>query len=119
MSLFPYISFFPPLNNYSNIINYLYIPFTIWFARVLYIRMRKHSAIYPFSRSRRIGFFRKNKDSMIIALSGALVGAIAGVAATKFAETVWPSKSPNEAVVSDMHQGVTNQRATGKQPDTE
>ncbi|AZP13550.1 hypothetical protein [Undibacterium parvum] len=65
----------------------------LWLSYVAFIQLWRFSVIHPMYREARLNFFRRNKDSLVIALISAMVGAVGGVGATKIADRVWPSTS--------------------------
>lgn len=97
-SIFPAISFLPPLKPYSNPILGALLLTLLWFIYVLYIHMWHFSTIRPMHREERPGFFRRNADSIVIAIIAALLGAVVGVAATKMADKLWPSIASSAVV---------------------
>lgn len=103
--VFPNIFYLPPLKPYGYLGYWVTALTFSWHIYVGFIHLWRFSTVRPMHREDRPSFFRRNMDAIVIAVISALLGAIGGAAATKFADKVWPS-SPNPAVERDAPQAA-------------
>ena len=101
----PNIFYLPPLKPYSYLSIWVIGLTFSWIIYIAFVHLWRFSIIQPIHREERSGFFRRNIDSIVVAVISALLGAVGGAAATKFADRVWPA-SPNTAVVRDTPQAA-------------
>lgn len=62
----------------------------IWLVFVTFFFINRTSTVIPLQKDAEDGFFKRNKDTIIIGL----MCAVAGAAATKAADRIWPSPQP-------------------------
>jgi len=79
------------------------LPVVVWVVFVTEIALRRHSFVRPFFRGDAPGFFRRNKDSIIVAVISALIGSIFGAVATKAVDKVWPTPATPMSKSSSEH----------------
>lgn len=96
----PSFFFLAPFKPYAYLQIWTQMLTLSWMVLVGYIHIRKFSSVYPGRKEDRRSFFKRNADSIVIAVVSALLGAVGGAAATKVADRVWPN-SPNTTVEMD------------------
>lgn len=64
-----------------------------WFLIVMNAQLRSYSKVCPVYRHEQPGFFKRNKDSMIVAIVSALIGAFARAVDSKIVKTTWSDTS--------------------------
>lgn len=67
-----------------------------WVILVIYIHICRFSSVYPKRKEDRPSFFKRNADSIVIAVVSALLGAVGA----KVLDRVWPN-TPNTTVERD------------------
>jgi hypothetical protein len=101
----------PQLKEFGNLIVSLQLIFLVWIIYVGYIHYKKFFEI--IINVTKISFFKRNFDSLIIALTAAIIGAIIGVVSTKTFEHIWPNKTnitqSSQQKEKEIKNSITNQ----------
>lgn len=87
------LSYIPVLKAYAGAINVAFLLNSAWIVWAIYIHLRRFSLVQPVMASDPRTFWQRNSDNILIALISGLIGAVAGVAATKTADHFWRSES--------------------------
>ncbi len=95
----------PFLKPFSYLLVAVFCLILSWFIYVTYVHLWRFSIVQPIHREGRRSFISRNSDAIVIAVISALLGAVAGAAAIKVADRVWPN-NPNSAVERDAPQAA-------------
>lgn len=100
------LSYIPVLKPYARVIDTVFLLNSAWVAWAVYIYLRRFSFVQPVMTSDPRTFWQRNSDNVLVALISGLIGAVAGVTATKAADHWWPSQSASAAPASPPAQKV-------------
>jgi len=89
--ILPNIFYLPPLKPFAYLQIWVSVLILTWVLYAMYVALLKHVTTYPVYREYKQSFLKRNFDSVAIAVISAFIGAVGGVAATKFADHFWPN----------------------------
>lgn len=82
----------------------LLVLYACWLARIVYIHVKRHSIVLPLKDDEIDSFWRRNSDTLKVALIAALFGALIGAVITKAIERAWQGHTAGPKSTSSTSQ---------------
>jgi hypothetical protein len=82
----PYIFYLPAFSGYKSLSLYVALILAAWTAWAAYVHIKRYSDIYIDDGVSRPGFYTRNKDTILVGIATAVIGAIVGSLLTKALE---------------------------------